>query len=280
MTNERMRIEMNETNKKSKKFCLTFLGLILLSAILSASAGPSECSEIWEAVSNDYREAVESLGEGSDETQDQTRFVSRDENPGTVEIEYDGKIISVDIRDLILMADASGDKRLELDDPAKYESQLETAPLYGVKDETESYENTVTYEDDGVYALGADTAPAPGQNVQEITEREYEEQKRAREWSEVFEDLTLREIDDKALELVKEFGTAKDAVPPITGAAGSVVITWSSYTPKIVCRPLYVTDIILQPASPSPGYTPAIPSAGRLCRAYLARATPLRPTCL
>jgi hypothetical protein len=147
----------------------------------SISLNPAECSEIWEAVSGDYREAVESLEEGSDETRNQTRLVSPDENPGTVEIEYGGKIISVDIRDLILMADASGDKRLELDDPAKYENQLETAPLYGVKDETESYENTATYEDDGVYALGADTAPAPGQNLQQITEREYEEQKRARE---------------------------------------------------------------------------------------------------
>jgi type IV secretion system protein VirB9 len=103
--------------------------------------------------------------------------------------------------------------------------------------------------------LGPDSGP----NVQEITEREYEEQRRARGWSEVFEDLTLREIDNKALELVKEFGTAKDAVPPITGVSGSVVIAWSSYTPKIVCRPMYVTDIILQPGESVTGVHPGDP---------------------
>ena len=64
--------------------------------------------------------------------------------------------------------------------------------------------------------------------------------------SELVEDLTLREIDNKALELVKEFGAARDAVPPITGVAGSVVLRYSSYIPKIICRPMYVTDVILQ----------------------------------
>ena len=95
--------------------------------------------------------------------------------------------------------------------------------------------------------------------MQEITEREYEEEQRARQWAEIIEDLSLRKIDEKALELVREFGEAKNAVPPITGVAGSVVIAWSSYTPKIVCRPMYVTDVILQPGETVTGVHPGDP---------------------
>jgi type IV secretion system protein VirB9 len=160
------------------------------------------------------------------------------------EIEYDGKIISVDVRDLILMADDDGGHRVELYDPAEYEDQLESAVPYGVGASQEA---------------GPSAVRNGGPNVQEITAREYEEEQRARQWADVIEDLTLRDIDNKALELVKEFSGAKNAVPPITGVAGSVVITWSTYTPKVVCRPMYVTDVILQPGETVTGVHPGDP---------------------
>ena len=152
-----------------------------------------------------------------------------------VEIEYDGKIISVDIEDLILMADGKGGQTVELLDPGKYEDMYVNAAPDSV------FPNT------------------PGPNVQEITAREYEEEQRARRWADVVEDLTLRDIDEKALALVKEYGEAKSAVPPITAATGSVVIAYSSYTPKIVCRPMYVTNVILQPGETVTGVHPGDP---------------------
>jgi type IV secretion system protein VirB9 len=159
-----------------------------------------------------------------------------------LEIEYGGKIISVDIQDLILMADGKGGEKLELDDPSKYADQLRN----------DSY--------DGIDGLGIDglngLEPRNDANLQEITAREYEEEQRARRWADLVEDLTLREIDEKALTLVKEFGEAKGAVPPVTGVSGSVVVAYSSYTPKIVCRPMYVTDVILQPGEIVTGVHP------------------------
>jgi type IV secretion system protein VirB9 len=157
--------------------------------------------------------------------------------PEMLEIEYDGKIISVDIQDLILMADGKGGEKLELDDPSKYADQLRNDPYDGI---------------DGLNGL----EPRDDAGSQEITAREYEEEQRARRWADLVEDLTLREIDEKALTLVKEFGEAKGAVPPVTGASGSVVVAYSSYTPKIVCRPMYVTDVILQPGEIVTGVHP------------------------
>jgi hypothetical protein len=48
-----------------------------------------------------------------------------------VEIEYGGKLISVDITDLILMADEKGGQYVDLADPEKYSEQLAKAPVYG-----------------------------------------------------------------------------------------------------------------------------------------------------
>jgi type IV secretion system protein VirB9 len=157
-----------------------------------------------------------------------------EESAEVVEIEYDGKIISVDIADLILMADGKGGQKLELDEPEKYEKQRETVASYGVPKN-----------------------PAP--NAQEISASDYEEEQRARKWADVIEDLSLREIDERALALVKEFGEAKAAVPPAAGTSGSVVIAYSSYTPKIICRPMYVTDVILQPGEAVTGVHPGDP---------------------
>jgi type IV secretion system protein VirB9 len=170
-----------------------------------------------------------SMGEAA-ETAPEIETVSDDSE--LIEIEYGGKLIKVAIDDLILMADGQGGQKVDLGYPEKYADQIENAPIYG--------EGQIKPRDAAVYPAYQETQGT------EITEREYEEERRARRWTEIVEDLTLREIDNKALELVKEFGEARDAVPPITGVAGSVVLRYSSYIPKIVCRPMYVTDVILQ----------------------------------
>jgi type IV secretion system protein VirB9 len=191
---------------------------------------PGECSETWDIVSGDFKKPL----------------AEKTETAETVEIEYDGKIISVDIRDLILMADGKGGQKVELDDPSKYSEQWEDARPYGAK----SPDRQPDFEFEGL--------DGP-ENAGEITAREYEEEQRARRWADIIEDLELREIDEKALELVREFGEAKGAVPPASGVSGSVVITYSSYTPKIVCRPMYVTDVILQPGEIVTGVHPGDP---------------------
>ena len=163
-------------------------------------------------------------------------------NPEIVEFSYDGKIISVDMQDLILMSDGKGGHKLELSNPEDYADQYE---------KYEKYESVVP--------RGADSSASGGSNSQEITEREYREEQRARQWANIVEDLNLRDIDKKALALVKEFSGAKGAVPPITGSSGTLVLTYSSYTPKVVCRPMYVTDIILQPGEAVTGVHPGDP---------------------
>jgi type IV secretion system protein VirB9 len=154
------------------------------------------------------------------------------------------------------MADENGDQKIELGYPEKYAEQYENAVPYG---------EGLLYGAAGDDGESADISAATGNgygagaNVQEITEREYEEERRARQWADVIEDLNLREIDEKALDLVKEFSEAKGAVPPSTGVSGSVVVAYSSYTPKIVCRPMYVTDVILQPGETVTGVHPGDP---------------------
>lgn len=86
------------------------------------------------------------------------------------------------------------------------------------------------------------------------------------------EDLMLREIDKRATELVQEFHKANNAASPILGGNGAVQITYSSYTPKIMCRPMRVTDIMLQPGEKVTGvhagdtarwmYTPGTSGSG------------------
>jgi type IV secretion system protein VirB9 len=240
-----------EVFNMKKVFAIAVFVFLLCHAVLLPSIG--ECSETWQAVSDDFRSAVERANK-RDETP--AAISSQNDEPAKdadmIEIEYGGKLITVDISDLILMADAKGGQYVDLADPEKYAEQLKNAPVYG-----EGQLRTAGsggYEDD-FSAMGG-SASNGRQNIQEITEREYEEEQRARQWANVIEDLTLREIDNKALELVKEFGEAKGAVLPLTGVAGSVVIAYSSYTPKVVCRPMYVTDIILQPGEVVTGVHP------------------------
>ena len=76
--------------------------------------------------------------------------------------------------------------------------------------------------------------------------QELRDARLAQYWLEVKEDLTLREIDDKALALVKEFSEAKNAVPPIQGQNGALNYNYGDHIPKIICRPNRITDISLQ----------------------------------
>ena len=94
------------------------------------------------------------------------------------------------------------------------------------------------------------------QNLQEITTREYLEEQRARRWLNIKEDLELRRIDEEALKLVREFHSGKHGTPPTLGQTGAVVFTYQNYIPKVVCRPMRVTDIILQPGEIVTGVFP------------------------
>jgi type IV secretion system protein VirB9 len=248
---------MGVFNMKKILIAAVFL-FLLCHAVLLPSAG--ECSETWQAVSDDFRSAVERANKRNETP---TAVSSRNDEPADnadmVEIEYGGKLISVDISDLILMSDGKGGQYVDLAEPEKYAEQLKNASAYGEGRIQAS--GSSAYGDDFGAAGGSNPNEryGAGQSVQEITEREYEEEQRARQWANIVEDLTLREIDNKALELVREFGEAKGAVPPVTGVAGSVVIAYSSYTPKVVCRPMYVTDVILQPGENVTGVHPGDP---------------------
>ncbi|MDR1510042.1 MAG: P-type conjugative transfer protein TrbG [Synergistaceae bacterium] len=235
--------------KRSVLAFVSALAFALCHAMFSPASG--ECSVTWNAVSEDFKAAVENRRE-------ETKAEPESE---MVEIEYGGKIISVDIADLILMAGEDGGQKVELGDPEKYAEQYENAVRYG---EGRLHANAeAEAEAEAEFEGGSDPAEnnlyGQGPNVREITEREYEEERRARQWADIVEDLNLREIDEKALALVKEFHEAKGTVPPSTGVSGSVVVAYSSYTPKIVCRPMYVTDVILQPGENVTGLHPGDP---------------------
>jgi type IV secretion system protein VirB9 len=88
------------------------------------------------------------------------------------------------------------------------------------------------------------TAPS-GSN--DFTEQEVRDARLAQYWLDVKEDLTLREIDNKALALVQEFSEAKNAIPPVQGQNGALNYNYGDHIPKIVCRPNRITDIVLQP---------------------------------
>ena len=81
----------------------------------------------------------------------------------------------------------------------------------------------------------------------EITPQELLAIQKAQYWMDVKEDLELRVIDKKALELVKEFAKAEHAVHPVHGQNGAITYVYGTAIPKVVCRPNRVTDIGLQP---------------------------------
>lgn len=114
-------------------------------------------------------------------------------------------------------------------------------------------DDIILMSDDIGWGWNDDDTP---KNMQEITAREYLEEQRARKWLDIKEDLTLRKIDEEAIKLVKEFSSGKNGVPPTLGQTGAIVFTYQSYIPKIMCRPMRVTDIILQPGELVTGVFP------------------------
>lgn len=84
------------------------------------------------------------------------------------------------------------------------------------------------------------------EDPQAPTEQELRDAQLAQYWLDVKEDLALREVDNKALALVKEFSGGKNAVPPVQGQNGALNYAYGNHVPKIVCRPNRITDIALQ----------------------------------
>ena len=137
-----------------------------------------------------------------------------------VRFEYDGQLIEISLDDLILTQNG-----VQLYDPSAY---------YFEEEET---------------IIG-------GQQRREISQEEYLEEQKAQSWFNIQENLEIRSIDERALELVREFQAATGAVPPTLGQSGAVVVAYSTYIPKVICRPLYVTDIILEPGEIVTGIHP------------------------
>jgi type IV secretion system protein VirB9 len=82
----------------------------------------------------------------------------------------------------------------------------------------------------------------------EMGDREVRDAQLARHWLDIREDLSLREIDQKALGLVQDFSQAKHAIPPISlqNQNGALSYVYGDHIPRIVCRPNHLTDISLQ----------------------------------
>jgi type IV secretion system protein VirB9 len=70
----------------------------------------------------------------------------------------------------------------------------------------------------------------------------------SKHWLDIREDLSLREIDRKALDLVEDFSQAKHALPPVSMQAqnGALSYSYGDHIPRILCRPNHLTDIALQ----------------------------------
>jgi type IV secretion system protein VirB9 len=100
------------------------------------------------------------------------------------------------------------------------------------------------YEDEQGENYPDPVAPSGSQSQ---ADQEVRDARLAQYWLDVKEDLALREIDNKALELVQEFSQAKNAIPPVQGQNGALNYNYGDHIPKIICRPNRITDIALQP---------------------------------
>jgi type IV secretion system protein VirB9 len=84
----------------------------------------------------------------------------------------------------------------------------------------------------------------------EVTDEETEklilDAKMAQKWLAIEEDLKLRPFDKAGLKLADDFRSAKNAPLPVPGESGAIVITYGTVQPKVICRPLRVTDIQFQ----------------------------------
>ncbi|MDR1377132.1 MAG: P-type conjugative transfer protein TrbG, partial [Synergistaceae bacterium] len=85
-------------------------------------------------------------------------------------------------------------------------------------------------------------------DVFDETSEEIRDAQMARHWLGIREDLSLREIDRKALDLTQEFAEAKYASTPVSlqGQNGALSYAYGDHIPRIVCRPNHLTDIALQ----------------------------------
>jgi type IV secretion system protein VirB9 len=83
----------------------------------------------------------------------------------------------------------------------------------------------------------------------DMANREIQDAQLARHWLDIREDLSLRDVDQKALGLVQGFAEAKHAVPPVSlqNQNGALSYVYGDHIPRIVCRPNHLTDIALQP---------------------------------
>jgi type IV secretion system protein VirB9 len=81
------------------------------------------------------------------------------------------------------------------------------------------------------------------------TSREIQDAQLAQHWLDIREDLSLREVDRKALSLVQDFAEAKHAIPPVSlqSQNGALSYAYGDHIPRILCRPNHLTDIALQP---------------------------------
>ena len=103
------------------------------------------------------------------------------------------------------------------------------------------------YEDEEEYENENYSDPPQQADGAEPADQEVRDARLAQYWLDVKEDLALREIDNKALELVQEFSQAKNAIPPVQGQNGALNYNYGDHIPKIVCSPNRITDIALQP---------------------------------
>jgi type IV secretion system protein VirB9 len=83
----------------------------------------------------------------------------------------------------------------------------------------------------------------------ETENREIRDAQLARHWLDIREDLSLREVDRNALNLVQDFAEAKHAIPAVSlqNQNGALSYVYGDHIPRIVCRPNHLTDIALQP---------------------------------
>ena len=90
-----------------------------------------------------------------------------------------------------------------------------------------------------------------------ISEEEIQQKYFEKLYGNVKERVPLRPIDREALKMNSNWNQAKGVHPHIANANGAVVYTFGTVVPRVMCRPLRVTDIQLQPGEEITG-TPTI----------------------
>ena len=81
----------------------------------------------------------------------------------------------------------------------------------------------------------------------QVTDPEFIEATLRQTWAAIGEDLKLREVDKEALGAAKAWRSGEESPGPVRGENGRVVFTYGSTLPKVICTPLRVCDVELQP---------------------------------